>query len=201
MIINSDDTDYGDLGVNVDYRGALRGRCSSCGCDGYDGGLEKKKCIGCGHPPGKHANLSTPSSSSSGMTSVRSPIVSISSSSKCQSQFDCQMEVEFDSKTDDQKVCYQEVCKLPGCNLPRYVEPGGKMHDFCGITHAWLYEQKYGNRIYTEMQKNFIFLYASKLHRFLSICSVKHPAAQSKSILMARVATLITVQSTVKTME
>ena len=57
---------------NVDSRGNLRGRCSSCACDGYSGGSEKKKCIGCGHPPGRHQNLSTSSSvsSSSGVSST-----------------------------------------------------------------------------------------------------------------------------------
>ena len=59
ITVLSDPNDYGHLGVNVDSRGIVRGRCSSCACDGYDGGSEKKRCIGCGHPPGKHVNVST----------------------------------------------------------------------------------------------------------------------------------------------
>ncbi|MEC8503113.1 MAG: hypothetical protein VXY70_06025, partial [Actinomycetota bacterium] len=30
----------------------------------------------------------------------------------------------------------QSLCKLPGCNRPRYVETHGRMHDFCGQSHA-----------------------------------------------------------------
>lgn len=29
-----------------------------------------------------------------------------------------------------------QQCKLTGCTRPRYVEPGGRVHDFCGRTHA-----------------------------------------------------------------
>ena len=27
-------------------------------------------------------------------------------------------------------------CKMPGCNQPCYVEDNGRVHDFCGKTHA-----------------------------------------------------------------
>ena len=43
--------------AGVDSRGVKRGNCLSCFCEGYDGGPEKKKCVGCDHPPGKHTNL------------------------------------------------------------------------------------------------------------------------------------------------
>ena len=38
----------------------------------------------------------------------------------------------------------QQICNFPGCNHPKLVERGGKMHDYCGIAHAQLYEQQYG---------------------------------------------------------
>ena len=46
--------------MSLDSRGVLRGRCTACLCNRYDGGTEKKKCVGCTHPPGRHENLSTP---------------------------------------------------------------------------------------------------------------------------------------------
>lgn len=47
----------------MDSRGVLRGKCTSCDCEQYDGGEAKKKCVRptCSHPPGKHLNLSNPS--------------------------------------------------------------------------------------------------------------------------------------------
>lgn len=43
----------------MDSRGVQRGACTQCSCAGYDGGVNKKKCesSGCGHPPGRHLNL------------------------------------------------------------------------------------------------------------------------------------------------
>ena len=64
------------MAANADSHGNLRGRCFDCVCDGYNGGSELKKCIRCGHPPGRHHNFSTLSigstlsSSSSGVSSV-----------------------------------------------------------------------------------------------------------------------------------
>ncbi len=29
-----------------------------------------------------------------------------------------------------------QQCKLPGCTRVRYAEPGGRVHEFCGRTHA-----------------------------------------------------------------
>lgn len=111
--------------VNVDSRGVARGRCSSCACDGYNGGSEKKRCIGCGHPPGKHraANFSTSSSvsSSSGVSSISalSPPSSICDgglgysdsavfmSTGCQFP-GCQRDSDFDPNTGIQKAYCQE---------------------------------------------------------------------------------------------
>ena len=45
------------LVMNVDSRGVRRGGCEVCSCVGYDGGTELKKCVNCGHPPGRHVNL------------------------------------------------------------------------------------------------------------------------------------------------
>ena len=310
------------MAENVDSRGNLRGRCSSCACDGYSGGSEKKKCTGCGHPPGKHQNLSTSSVGSTGQSTVSASSSGVSSFSppRPASAFDggaslndsgffmsgspapsyqcrypgCQMEADFDPNTGVQKaycqqhtlytqfqqqsaqasydpfttpqshwsvgntdssdfassqsdssddeqdqsssrrvysdarrpksaatmppdssssstkggmfasvfasffqkgpnertkpqrattqtrrtqpsgvpaplvarpttappplaqvqqpippasfILGQQVCKLPGCNRPRYVEQGVKVHDYCGRRHAQQYQQQYGNK-------------------------------------------------------
>ena len=48
----------------------------------------------------------------------------------------------------------------------------------------------------------FLFTFhAPQLHRFLSTCSVQHLVVQDKSILMVRVATLITVPNTAENMD
>ena len=44
--------------MSVDVRGVLRGQCQACGCDAYNGGDKRLKCLDCGHPPGNHVNLS-----------------------------------------------------------------------------------------------------------------------------------------------
>ena len=43
--------------MSQDSRGVRRGGCEVCGCVGYDGGRDLKKCVSCGHPPGRHVNL------------------------------------------------------------------------------------------------------------------------------------------------
>ena len=96
--------------ANVDSRGVVRGRCSSCACDGYDGGFEKKKCIACGHPPGKHsaANLSTSSSvslSSSGVSSTSAFSPPGPSSSICDGGLGY----------GNSAVFMSSVCQYPGC--------------------------------------------------------------------------------------
>ena len=104
----------------------MRGRCSSCACDGYDGGSEKKRCIGCGHPPGKHANVSTslvgstPLLSSSGVSSNTAAASNSSTShsdwaiptySEYQCQYpDCQKESAFDPNTGAQnEYCHEHI--------------------------------------------------------------------------------------------
>ena len=34
----------------------------------------------------------------------------------------------------------ENTCKLPGCSRPRYKEPYGFTHDFCGRTHAEMFK-------------------------------------------------------------
>ena len=48
------------MASNADIRSVLRGSCRSCTCDGYLRPGSGAKCEGCGHPPGKHENLSAP---------------------------------------------------------------------------------------------------------------------------------------------
>ena len=36
------------------------------------------------------------------------------------------------------------TCKLSWCSRPRYREPSGFVHDFCGRTHAELYRKTHG---------------------------------------------------------
>ena len=124
IVINSDATLYGGLGVNVDCHGTVHDRYS-------------------------------------GVSSVESATVSIYAPS------------------DNQKACHQQVCKLPGCNRPRYVEPGGRAYECCGRTHARLYKRQNGNGMNKFINCNTILfiLCAWQLHRFLSISSVPHQAA------------------------
>ena len=59
--------------MSVDSRGIKRGQCMapSCGCVGYSaGGDSGMKCIGCGHPPGKHYKLSSLPSGSQGSSTL-----------------------------------------------------------------------------------------------------------------------------------
>ena len=52
-----------DMDTCTDSRGIRRGACvdPTCPCPSYYGGSDKKKCIKCGHPPGKHQHLDNPS--------------------------------------------------------------------------------------------------------------------------------------------
>ena len=34
-------------------------------------------------------------------------------------------------------------CKLPGCQMPRFVERDGRVHDFCNRTHAEQFKHCY----------------------------------------------------------
>lgn len=45
--------------MNLDSRGVRRGGCTVCGCHGYQGGVDRKKCMRCSHVPGKHLHLGT----------------------------------------------------------------------------------------------------------------------------------------------
>jgi len=49
-----------------------------------------------------------------------------------------------------------QQCKLQGCTMPKYVEPGGRVHDFCGRYHAQEYakqqQQSQGNPVPPNMR-------------------------------------------------
>ena len=114
------------MAMNVDCQGKQRGRCSACMCDGYDGGSEKKKCIACGHPPGKHQNLSTSSfvSSSSGVSSI-------SALSPPSVLFDGGMTYSSDS---DSAVFIPPMyrCQYPGCQKESAFDPNtGAQNEYC----------------------------------------------------------------------
>lgn len=53
--------------MSRDSRGISRGKCNlpECNCQSYMGGSDGMKCVGCGHPPGKHQNLTSPGAGSS----------------------------------------------------------------------------------------------------------------------------------------
>ena len=110
--------------TNVDSQGKQRGRCSSCACDGYDGGSEKKRCVACGHPPGKHQNLSTSSSvsgSSSGVSSISALSPPSTSMGFCDGS---------DSAGFTPSSMYQ--CRYPGCQKESDFEPNtGVQSDYC----------------------------------------------------------------------
>ena len=76
---------------NLDCRGILRGGCVACSCDCYDGGSAKMKCKNCGHPPGKHMNLTK------GPESI-SPKLEFSSGLRCLSP-GCREDAYFDPNT------------------------------------------------------------------------------------------------------
>lgn len=48
--------------MSTDARGIPRGQCQTCSCGAYSGGNKGLKCLDCGHPPGKHENLSSSAS-------------------------------------------------------------------------------------------------------------------------------------------
>ena len=50
---------YDSCVMSADARGILRGHCQACTCGAYAGGDRISECVDCGHPPGKHVNLST----------------------------------------------------------------------------------------------------------------------------------------------
>lgn len=43
-----------------------------------------------------------------------------------------------------QQPSVQRTCKLAGCNKPVYVESSGRVHDFCGRTHAAAFNSNAG---------------------------------------------------------
>ena len=118
--------------MNVDSRGTLRGRCTACACDGYNGRSERKKCTGCGHPPGKHTNLSanlvgsTPLASFSGVSSTSTAASNYSASHSDRAIF-------TSSK-------YQ--CQYPGCQKytdfepNRHTEVSVLSRTYCALVHA-----------------------------------------------------------------
>ena len=112
------------MATNIDSQGKQRGRCSSCACDGYDGGSEKKKCVACGHPPGKHQNLSTSSSvsrPSSGVSSISALSPPSTSMGFCDGS---------DSAVFTPSPMYQ--CRYPGCQKESAFEPNtGVQSDYC----------------------------------------------------------------------
>ena len=36
----------------------------------------------------------------------------------------------------------ERVCSLAGCSRPCFLEPSGRVHDFCGLTHARAFDSK-----------------------------------------------------------
>lgn len=100
----------------LDSRGVKRGSCLDCSCDGYDGGSEKRKCIRCTHPPGKHKNVNSSSASNqSSRVFAPSPPLSNGSEGNPASVFvpkclfrGCTEERDFDPNTGDDK----HYCRL-----------------------------------------------------------------------------------------
>jgi hypothetical protein len=118
------------MATNVDCQGKQRGSCFSCACDGYDGGSEKKKCVACGHPPGKHQNLSTSSSvsSSSGVSSISA----LSPPSTSTGFFDGGM--TYSSNSDSAVFTPNPVyqCRYSGCQKESAFDPNtGAQNEYC----------------------------------------------------------------------
>lgn len=93
---------------NTDARGTLRGACSACGCGGYDGGSAGRRCTSCGHPPGRHQNLSMPP----GQSTISAPSASFSISPKCQYP-GCTNDVLYDMNTNQEYLYCQSHVGQP----------------------------------------------------------------------------------------
>ena len=103
----------------VDSRGVKRGNCLDCICKGYDGGSEKKKCVRCEHPPGKHANLS-PNQPTRTCTTRSSVSSALSDGFGGQSMYaqclypQCTEETYFDLNTREEKpFCKRHLTAQP----------------------------------------------------------------------------------------
>ena len=48
----------------------------------------------------------------------------------------------------------KKECKIPGCHSKCYVTNEGFVHDFCGHSHATLYEQKSQSKKYLLLSDN-----------------------------------------------
>lgn len=111
--------------ASVDSRGVQRGRCTSCSCDGYDGGSELKKCVKCAHPPGKHQNMTQASGSSAVGSAVAMPTSSVTSV--------LAVSPTSPSSTDDDSLFTDSTvsmptspvyppCAFPGCSAETYFD-------------------------------------------------------------------------------
>lgn len=117
----SDDLDSSEdstLEYHKDCRGVLRGRCLDCGCDKYDGGIDGKKCVDCGHVPGKHTCAELPSSP---------PPVPLHSAG-------------LGLMSPSELLPPDQICLFKGCTAKRCKE-GNKTHEFCRRRHAKLHQQ------------------------------------------------------------
>ena len=86
-----------------------------CTCAGYNGGLEKRKCVTCFHPPGKHENLSKARSISSfalpsiSSTKVDSGMVTFSVGPKSTyPQTGCKEDDDFNMSQQQDYMCRQK---------------------------------------------------------------------------------------------
>mmetsp|Transcript_14240 Transcript_14240/g.19845 ORF Transcript_14240/g.19845 Transcript_14240/m.19845 type:complete len:409 (-) Transcript_14240:21-1247(-) len=114
------------MDASVDAQGVKRGSCSSCKqCNEYVRPGNGHDCDYCGCKPVAHENLASPTSPST--SSTYGSIFNIFGNS---------------SPKSSHSTHTNNTCQYPGCTKPVFVENNGKVHDYCGRTHAQLHQQQ-----------------------------------------------------------
>ena len=148
-----------------DKRGIDRGKCTNQGCPCTDYLPQRsgsQACGGCNHPPAKHVpqgGIPVPGNESGGQSrqsqrggqeasSFMSLPMCRSLSSLSSSEAKQSLEYTSEPVVKPQPLHSAPVqpvldgrmrCQYPGCPKPKYVEDG-RVHDFCGKTHANMYQ-------------------------------------------------------------
>ena len=160
--------------ADVDIRGIRRGSCSSCGCEAYDGGGVGRKCLDCGHPPGKHKNLDlkdeVTGSSDADQSGEKEGSFCVETVSRLKAGKESLDSLDYSERSESPKTIKSEVniskslasipvapniivasLELPNdqiCIYPNCTsqkyKDGEKMHHFCGRYHARKFKELVG---------------------------------------------------------
>lgn len=97
-----------------------------CGCAGYDGGSEGKKCMDCNHPPAKHVNLSSASSGQTHASPAPAPALMSAVSFTSPSSGDSMTRSLNMTNPQDPK------CQYPGCSQEAHFDMNSRTQfQFC----------------------------------------------------------------------